>query len=69
MAAPFQAGDFITISGFRQGGEIIAFNIVAQNVQINTLGDLVYIRMELARLGISNPSTATELAETRVRYP
>lgn len=67
MAAPFQAGDFIEFAGFRQDDEVIAFSIVAQNVQINTLGDLVYFRMDLARMGISNPSTAVELGESRVR--
>lgn len=64
--APFQVGDFITFSGFRRGSEIIAFSIVAQNVQINTLGDIVYIRMELGLLGIDNPSANAEIAESRV---
>ncbi|GKT50687.1 uncharacterized protein ColSpa_10868 [Colletotrichum spaethianum] len=63
--APFQAGDFITFSGFRQGGEVIALSIVAQNVQINTLGDVVYVRMELGLLGIDNPSPNAEIAESR----
>ncbi|KAK1995144.1 hypothetical protein LX36DRAFT_640306 [Colletotrichum falcatum] len=65
VMAPFQAGDFITFSGFRQGGEVIAFSIVAQNVQITTLGDLVYVRMELGLLGIDNPSPNAEIAESR----
>lgn len=52
--------------GYRRGNEVIAYNIVAQNVQINTLGDVAYVRMELALLGISNPSTNVELAESRV---
>lgn len=64
--APFQVGDFVTFSGFRRGSEIIAFSIVAQNVQINTLGDIVYIRMELGLLGIDNPSANAEIAESRV---
>ncbi|KAH8788249.1 hypothetical protein F5883DRAFT_657886 [Diaporthe sp. PMI_573] len=63
--APFQVGDFITFSGFRRGSEVIAFSIVAQNVQINTLGDIVYIRMELGLLGIDNPSANAEIAESR----
>ncbi|KAK1961530.1 hypothetical protein LY78DRAFT_617528, partial [Colletotrichum sublineola] len=65
VMAPFQAGDFITFSGFRQGGEVIAFSIVAQNVQITTLGDVVYVRMELGLLGIDNPSPNAEIAESR----
>ncbi|KAK2043508.1 hypothetical protein LZ31DRAFT_524378 [Colletotrichum somersetense] len=65
VMAPFQAGDFITFSGFRQGGEVIAFSIVAQNVQITTLGDVVYVRMELGLLGIDSPSPNAEIAESR----
>lgn len=64
--APFQAGDFITFSGFRRGAEVIAFSIVAQNVQINTLGEVVYVRMELGLLGIDNPNPNAEIAESRV---
>ncbi|KAI3392026.1 hypothetical protein diail_6322 [Diaporthe ilicicola] len=63
--APFQVGDFITFTGFRRGGEVIAFSIVAQNVQITTLGDIVYLRMELGLLGIDNPSPNAEIAESR----
>lgn len=65
VMAPFQVGDFITFSGFRRGSEVIAFSIVAQNVQINTLGDIVYLRMELGLLGIDNPSANAEIAESR----
>lgn len=66
VAAPFQAGDFITYSGYRLGDELIVHNIVAQNVQINTLGSLAYLRMDVILLGISNPSGNAELAESRV---
>lgn len=52
--------------GYRLGSEVIAFNIIANNVQINTLGQVAYLRMELALLGISNPNTNVELAESRV---
>ncbi|KAL8389053.1 hypothetical protein RB595_008826 [Gaeumannomyces hyphopodioides] len=65
VMAPLQAGDFITWQGIRKGGEVIAFSIVAQNTQITTLGDIVYVRMELARLGIDNPNPNAEIAETR----
>lgn len=69
--APFLVGDFVTFSGIRRGNEVIAYSIVAQNVMITTLGDLVYLRMELGLLGIDNISPNTELAESRVssRYP
>lgn len=66
VMAPFQVGDFVTFTGFRRGSEVVAFSIVAQNVQINTLGDIVYIRMELGLLGIDNPSANAEIAESRV---
>ncbi|KAH5326900.1 hypothetical protein HBI39_116540 [Parastagonospora nodorum] len=65
VMAPFLAGDFITFSGIRRGNEVIAFSIVAQNVMITTLGDLVYVRMELGLLGIDNVSPNTEVAESR----
>ncbi|KLU82812.1 hypothetical protein MAPG_01880 [Magnaporthiopsis poae ATCC 64411] len=65
VMAPLQAGDFITWQGIRKGDEVIAFSIVAQNTQIQTLGDIVYVRMELARLGIDNPNPNAEIAETR----
>lgn len=64
--APFLPGDFITYSGIRRGNEMICFSIIAQNVQITTLQDLVYIRAELALLGIDNFNTNTELTESRV---
>ena len=64
--APFLAGDFVTFSGIRRGNEVIAYSIVAQNVMITTLGDLVYLRMELGLLGIDNVNPNTELAESRV---
>ncbi|KAI1841539.1 hypothetical protein JX265_013504 [Neoarthrinium moseri] len=63
--APFLAGDFVTFSGIRRGNEMICFSIVAQNVQITTLQDLVYVRMELGLLGIDNFNLNTELAESR----
>lgn len=64
--APFLPGDFITFAGIRRNNEVIAFSIVAQNVMITTLGDLVYLRMELGLLGIDNFNPNTELAESRV---
>lgn len=69
--APFLPGDFITFAGIRRGSEVIAYSIIAMNVQITTLGELVYVRMELGLLGISNFNPNTELAESRVctSYP
>ncbi|USP77920.1 hypothetical protein yc1106_05194 [Curvularia clavata] len=63
--SPFLVGDFVTFSGIRRGSEVIAYSIVAQNVMITTLGDLVYLRMELGLLGIDNVNPNTELAESR----
>jgi hypothetical protein len=65
--APFLPGDFVTFAGFRRGSEVIAFSIVAENVMITTLGDLIYVRMELGLLGIDNLSPNAEIAESRVR--
>lgn len=66
--SPFLPGDFITVTGFRRGSELIASSIVAQNVMINTIGDLVYVRLELGLLGIDNPSPNAEIAESRVCF-
>ncbi|KAI0203934.1 hypothetical protein F4808DRAFT_393133 [Astrocystis sublimbata] len=63
---PFLPGDFITWMGIKKGNEVIAFSIVAQNVQVTTLQDLVYVRTDLALLGISNFNGNTELAESRI---
>lgn len=63
--APFLVGDFVTFSGFRQGTEVIAFSIVADNVMINTIGNIAYVRMELGLLGIDNFNPNSELAESR----
>ena len=68
VMAPFLPGDFITFTGFRQGNEVVATSIVAQNVEILTLGDLVYVRMELGLLGIDNPNPNAEFAESRVSF-
>ena len=66
VAAPFLVGDWVTFSGIKRGNEMICYSIVADNVQIVTLNDLVYVRMELALLGISNFNPNAELAESRV---
>ncbi|CAI4216035.1 unnamed protein product [Parascedosporium putredinis] len=56
VMSPFLAGDFITITGFRKGNEIIASSIVAENVMINTIGDLAYF------IGfVSNPRATVAL--------
>lgn len=64
--APFLPGDFVTFMGIRKGSEYIAFSIVADNVMITTLQDLVYLRIEEIRLGIDNFNPNTELAESRI---
>ena len=56
----------MTFSGIKRGDEYICFSIVANNVQITTLQNLVYVRMELGKLGIANSNPNTELAESRV---
>ncbi|KAK4207066.1 hypothetical protein QBC37DRAFT_476687 [Rhypophila decipiens] len=69
VAAPFLPGDFIIFSGFgRLPDEIIAYSIVAQDVQIKTplSSGVVYVRIALALLGIWNPNPITELADSRL---
>ena len=67
--APFLPGDFITFSGFRRPSpsppEVIAFSIVAQNVQILTPPSIIYIRTVLALLGIASPNPTSEVAASR----
>ncbi|KAJ0328341.1 hypothetical protein COL5a_005118 [Colletotrichum fioriniae] len=57
MTADDQSPSITSFSGFPI--------IVAQNVQINTLGEVVYVRMELGLLGIDNPNPNAEIAESR----
>ncbi|KXJ86525.1 hypothetical protein Micbo1qcDRAFT_219067, partial [Microdochium bolleyi] len=66
VMAPFLVGDFVTFSGIKRGNEFICFSIVAMNVQILTLGTVVYVRMEEALLGIANVNPNAELAESRI---
>ncbi|KAK0641923.1 hypothetical protein B0T16DRAFT_461946 [Cercophora newfieldiana] len=70
VMAPFLPGDFITINGFRPRNapsEVIAYAIVAENVQILTPPSVIYIRTELALLGISSPNPASEVASSRFK--
>lgn len=68
VMAPFQPGDFITFKGFRKGDEVIATRIVAENVQVLTDGDLVYVRMDPGTVGVYSPNIAREVEETHVSY-
>ncbi|KAJ1322940.1 hypothetical protein MN608_11794 [Microdochium nivale] len=65
VMAPFLVGDFVTFSGIKRGNEVVCFSIVANNVQILTLQNLVYVRMELGLLGIANFNPNAELGESR----
>jgi hypothetical protein len=70
--APFMPGDFIEYSGIRKGDEIIAYSIVATNVQILTdpaRGHPVYLRMEDAIVGVFSPDGDRESAPARVSSP
>ena len=63
--APFLPGDFIVYRGFRQGNQLVCFEIVAWNVQITTQGAPTYVRVEETLVGIYTPNTLGEVAETR----
>ncbi|KAK0744253.1 hypothetical protein B0T18DRAFT_470350 [Schizothecium vesticola] len=65
IMAPFLPGDFIVYRGFRQGNQLICFEIVAWNVQITTQGAPTYVRVEETLVGIYTPNTLGEVAETR----
>jgi hypothetical protein len=65
--APFLPGDFVSFSGIRKNNEVICYSIVAMNIHIVTLNNLVYIRMEEALIGVANTaSNNAELAESRI---
>ncbi|KAK3340007.1 hypothetical protein B0T25DRAFT_586527 [Lasiosphaeria hispida] len=64
--APFLPGDFITFGGFRKGNEVIAFSLVAQNVQITTSDDIIYVCMELGLLGIYSNNPSAEVTDSRL---
>lgn len=47
--APFIAGDYVTWAGVKNGGEILVYTLIAENVQQLTSvsnGDPVYVRVE-----------------------
>ena len=69
VMAPFKAGDYLTYSGIRVGGETICYSITAESVQILTAdGAPAYIRMEDAIIGVvdGQPAANAEFADTRV---
>ncbi|KAK0649895.1 hypothetical protein B0T16DRAFT_324877, partial [Cercophora newfieldiana] len=66
IMAPFMVGDFIVYRGFRApNNELIAFEIVAWNVQVTTSGAPTYIRVEEVLIGVYTSDTSGEVAETR----
>lgn len=62
IMAPFLVGDYITFSGISDGGEIIAYSIVADSVQITTTGVPTYIRVEDAIIGTFDNQDPAEVA-------
>lgn len=73
VMAPFKAGDFIEYSGLkRSDGSILAWEIVAVNVQITTQASNSvpnYIRMEDALIGVFDNGANVEVADIRVSEP
>ena len=67
--APFAPGDYITFSGIQSAGEIIAYSIVAESVQILTTGVPAYIRVEDAIIGTFDNQDPANVApaDSRVR--
>jgi hypothetical protein len=60
--APFMVGDYITFSGVSDGGEILAYSVVAESVQITTTGVPTYIRVEDAIIGTFDTQSPAEVA-------
>ncbi|KAK3311810.1 hypothetical protein B0H66DRAFT_571402 [Apodospora peruviana] len=66
VMAPFLVGDFIVYRGFRTpANQIVAFEIIAWNVQITTTGAPTYIRIEETLVGVYTNDPNGEVAETR----
>ncbi|KAK6070992.1 hypothetical protein SCUP234_09902 [Seiridium cupressi] len=65
MCIPRNSSDPLCPSTNRPFQGVCNISIIAPNVQITTLQDLVYIRTELGLLGIDSFNTNTELAESR----
>ena len=68
IMAPFLPGDYITFSGISDGGEIIAYSIVADSVQITTTGVPTYIRVEDAIIGTFDTQSPAEVAPADSRF-
>jgi hypothetical protein len=66
--APFMVGDYITFSGISDAGEIIAYSIVADSVQITTTGVPTYIRVEDAIIGTFDTQDPAEVAPADSRF-
>lgn len=68
IMAPFKVGDYITFSGISDGGEIIAYSVVADSVQITTTGVPTYIRVEDAIIGTFDTQDPAEVAPADSRF-
>ncbi|KAI1872744.1 uncharacterized protein JN550_003618 [Neoarthrinium moseri] len=70
LMAPFAVGDFIEYSGYRDGSEIIVYEITATNIQIVTgataaNGKPVFIRMEDVNIGVFTADVNAEVAQSK----
>ncbi|KAM0718208.1 hypothetical protein Q7P37_006540 [Cladosporium fusiforme] len=67
---PFAPGDYLTFSGIKVGGEIIAYEIVAENVQVSTetAGAPTYIRVEDAIIGTIDTQDPANVAPADTRF-
>lgn len=65
--APLKPGDYITFEGVKVGGEMIAYGLLAENVQIWTPNGPTYIRIEDAIIGLhdAQADTAVEFGDSR----
>lgn len=68
VMAPFIAGDYVTWAGVKNGGEILVYSLIAENVQQLTSassGQPVYVRVEDVNIGVSDGDPNTEVGSTR----
>ncbi|KAJ4415046.1 hypothetical protein N0V82_007562 [Gnomoniopsis sp. IMI 355080] len=66
VAAPFLVGDFISYSGIKtSNGEIAAYQVIVENLEITTTGTPSYIWVEEALIGVYTSNGNAEIQETR----
>ncbi|KAJ4991922.1 hypothetical protein SVAN01_02517 [Stagonosporopsis vannaccii] len=68
VMAPFIPGDYVTWAGIANGGEVLVYSLIAENVQQQTSadnGDPLYVRVEDVVIAINDGTANTEVGTTK----